>query len=379
MRTEYSDLSLKEYRFVATTEMTPAQICAYLESEFKERRFYPALQKMYPRQDLEPILIDAFLLADPAAKKDTIERRLRTWKSGSAAPNSRETIFLISFALGLSEEQASYLLGFVSDYGIHYREGRELAYAHCLRAGKTYSQAKAFYASLPPVPPLQTHPAQTGQTLRTQTVMNLFSSLTSDEEFRREYSAHLLDFGAFHLRAYDEFKLYHQVLRDPAGSLGDSVEDSLKKLSAQKIMEILSLRMPVQKDLANYSVLQRMIKSHWPNETILLQVAKQKKSVTRKLLLLLCIVTDNIADDDYFEGDEAYLTPQQRLKETCCKIDLMLDRCGMNPLDPRNAYDWLVFYSLNAPEESMEDSMANRMQEIIECLFASVARESTEE
>ena len=109
-----------------------------------------------------------------------------------------------------------------------------------------------------------------------------------------------------------------------------------------------------------------MLKNGWPHTTALSNILNQKENLTRKLLTLLYVVTQNIVDPEYTELDEAYLTPWQRLDEHRWILDSVLDRCGMNTLDPRNAWDWLVLYSLyTEPDEDMDE----RMQIIIRYLF----------
>ena len=50
-----------------------------------------------------------------------------------------------------------------------------------------------------------------------------------------------------------------------------------------------------------------------------------------------------------------------------------MTRCGMPALDPRNATDWLVLYALTAGEE---ESMSERMAQVIDHLFADIPQGS---
>lgn len=50
------------------------------------------------------------------------------------------------------------------------------------------------------------------------------------------------------------------------------------------------------------------------------------------------------------------------------RINLILNECGMNELDPRNAYDWLVLYSLNTNDTI---GMNEKMEQVIQFLFPS--------
>lgn len=48
-----------------------------------------------------------------------------------------------------------------TDFGIHYREGREVVYAWFLRMGHTYREARMFFDTLPPIMYSDTPPKTT--------------------------------------------------------------------------------------------------------------------------------------------------------------------------------------------------------------------------
>lgn len=131
----------------------------------------------------------------------------------------------------------------------------------------------------------------------------------------------------------------------------------------------LRMKMPSSRSRTDMGVIQRLIKSNWPNTTALKNIRNRKADVPRKLLLLFYIITENAADEEYRETDEDYLTPQQRLDDHWYAINAMLTDCGMPPLDPRNAFDWLVLYAVTADEESMSE----RMEAVIEQLFSGLS------
>ena len=47
----------------------------------------------------------------------------------------------------------------------------------------------------------------------------------------------------------------------------------------------------------------------------------------------------------------------------------MLLDCGMPPLDPRNAFDWLICYSLAAGED---EAMSDRLEQVVDLLYQDV-------
>ena len=130
----------------------------------------------------------------------------------------------------------------------------------------------------------------------------------------------------------------------------------------------LSLQMPFGRDRTNYSLVQKLLKRNWPNATTLKNIRSHRRDVPRKLLLLLYLITENVLDDAYDELDESYLSPEELFEEHWWRVNLMLRDCGMPTLDPRNAYDWLVLYSLNSGS-GQDEAMAERMEAVIAALF----------
>lgn len=372
MRIDLTDLSYQAFEDLSSPEMTFVHASDYLQSKLQIREFYPTLVRMYPKEDLTQRLLKAFCEAYPNLSSDSIARKLRNWANKKNIPQNREDIFIIGFALQFSEQQTSYLLGFISDYGIHYREPRELCFAYCLRIGRTYLEAVAFFQQLPSIPAVKNMPETGFEALRTQTIMDYFADIHDDETFLKQFKANQMNFGVLHLRAYDYFIKSFNYLKNP-----DSDSDLFSKEKEYSIEEVnekyLQLHMPVGKNLSKYSFIQRMLKANWPNATTLTNILNHKKDVSRKLILLLYIVTEGVVDDNYDELDEDYITAEQRLDEHWWRINLILNECGMNGLDPRNAYDWLVLYSLNTDDSI---NMDEKMEQVIQQLFPQTEEDS---
>ena len=126
--------------------------------------------------------------------------------------------------------------------------------------------------------------------------------------------------------------------------------------------------MPSGSRRREFTLIQRMIKQGWPNATKLKNICARREDVPRKLLLLLYLITENVLDDAYDELDESYLSSEELFEEHWWRVNLMLRDCGMPTLDPRNAYDWLVLYSLNSGA-GQDEAMAERMEAVIAALF----------
>lgn len=352
-----------QIRLISSGEMTPQMAARYLRDErIPLRNFGELLRDFYPHANLQERLLTAF--QDENASPASVSRKIQNWLSGSFKPGSREDIFRLAFALRLTEEQTSILLGFCTDYGIHYRNGRELIYAWFLRRGMSYQEAHDFFLGLPPltadVPSVQVSPTLTHELQKT------FNLIQTTQKLREAYVANLPVLGAFHLRAYRYFQRYLDHLIRPSPNWGREEQD----YSLETVMErYLSLHMPSGKNRTSYSLTQKLIKRNWPNATALKNIRAQREDVPRKLLLLLYIITENVTDESYTELDEDYLTLEERLDDHWWIINAMLLDCGMPPLDPRSAFDWLVLYALTA---SGDESMSERMEHVIDTLYADI-------
>ena len=149
MSVELTEMSYEEYNRIRTGQMTPAMASEYLkEGRIALRSFRECLMEMVPGRtapEVAAVLQEALAEAEPEADRKSIARKVRNWLSGQNHPTNREDIFCIAFALGLSEVQTSHLLGIATEYGIHYRDGREAVYAWFLRHNCSYCQARDFF------------------------------------------------------------------------------------------------------------------------------------------------------------------------------------------------------------------------------------------
>lgn len=370
---ELTTQSSSEYDRLRSGQLTPSMAAEYLkEGRIVLRSFSETLRSLCPEADLTPTLTAAFRAAEPEADPASVARRVRNWVSGQNVPCLREDVFIIAFALQLSESDASLLLGQATGYGIHYREGRDVIYAWFLRTGRTYLEARDFFAALPPIPHPDTFPTAPGVHV-TRELQGNFSRVHTEEELRACYIANLEHFGQLHLRAYVYFEKYLNILLHPAPVWDGQQEPDY---SIEAVMQTyLTLHMPSSRARRNYSLVQKLIKSNWPNTTALKNIRLHKEDVPRKLLLLFYVITENITDGTYSELDEDYVSSEDRLEDHWWTLNAILTDCGMAPLDPRSAFDWLVLYSITADEESMSD----RMAQVIDHMYADVAQQGVQE
>ncbi len=365
MNIELTHTSEEEYKRILSGKFTPAMAAEYLKGErISLRSFGETLREIYPEPDLFSKLVSAFLTEETKASPESVQRRIRNWLSGSNQPTNREDIFRIAFTLDLTEQQTSYLLGICTDYGIHYREGRDVVYSWFLRTNRSYREARDFFQTLPPAPRFdQISPAPVSHI--TRQVQNAFSHIQTLEELRDCYLENLENFGRLHMRAYSYFEKYLDQLIHPTSSLLE--DENEPDYSLEAIMDLyLSLKMPSGKNRSGYNVTQKLLKQNWPNTTSLKNIRSHREDVPRKLLLLLYVVTENILDDEYHEMDEDFISLEERVDDHWWTLNAILTDCGMPLLDPRDAMDWLVLYAIAASDEPMSE----RIENVISRVFA---------
>ena len=362
---DLTQASATEYDNILHGQMTPAIAAEYLREErIILRTFGDVLHEVYPDPDIFTRLVDFFNCDCGEPNLASTQRKIRNWIADKHPPSNREDIFKIAFALGLNESKLNYLLGMCGDYGIQYRDGQELVFAWFLRTGRSYREAIDFYASLP-------HPEDTLEQVQDRELTQLtheiqyqVSKLASIEDLQECYFRNLENFGRMHLRAYFYFEQFINLLIRPQG--WDGKEEG--NYSVETIMDVyLSMHMPSGKKRDGYSLVQKLIKKNWPNATSIKNIRNHKEDVSRKLLLLLYVVTENegIVEDRYDYYDET-LTIEDRIEDHWWTINAMLSDCGMAPLDLRNASDWLILYAISADEDT---PMSERLEQVITYMF----------
>lgn len=370
MKTQMTVISGSNMSFLEGEERTPGEIVEFLKTEALFRNFGTVLQRVYPGEDLAPRL-SAGLAELTGEETESVARKVRNWVRGKNMPKNRETLFQICFVLGLDEERACRVLASASDTGIHYRNPKELAYAYALRAGKTYGeallleqQAREFY---PEKGKKKRGKKAEEIQVYTRQLRSEFSLVESEEELFEFLREHREVLGELHETAYEKFMELLGRLQNPESG---NWEDEEKYTMDQVVREYIRMNVPETRKLSDYSDLQRLVKKYWPNESSLLNMKNRREDVSRKVLLLLYLVTEEFdepeEEDWYLEEDED--DPDTVLEMRFERVNLFLESCGMNRLDPGSPFDFLVLYAMKTDGG---DFVSDRMREVLDELFAA--------
>lgn len=353
-------VSARQWDFIAKECQTSKEAVDFLKSGMRLRTFSDMIGRLYPGEDLESRLTDSFFTFGEAdadvVQRDSIRRKVQNWLHNRNLPTDREDVFRIAFALELDEKQTDWLLAQIFDAGIHYRNEKEIIYAFSLRNHQSYEKAAACLKTFAERKSL----SDTTGNVVTKLLKMEFEQLPPGEDIMNFMMKHSESFGKNHNTAYQYFiQMLDLLTGETSGEEVYSVEYITKLY--------LRMNMPEDKKVSGYSDIQRMVKKYWPGVRNIKEMKNRKEDVTRKVLLLLYIVTGGVWMESYDELDEAYVTSEEMLIEHCRRINKMLEDCGMRYMDTRNPFDYLVLFCLKSePTEFMSE----KMQQMVEELFA---------
>lgn len=431
MQAQYETvISKRNLERIHSRSMSPAELIAFLEEGALYRSFADVLRSVSPGEGLAERLKTRLLGIDgqPAGPKEAeaLRKNVSNWLRGEAAPQNREQLFKICFALELDEARAGRVLASASDTGIHYRDPHELCYAFALRTGLGYAEAVQLDAEMEgiygPVARAAEAERAAGWKKReqlyrerrtearrqrlarekqglwsdtylgpgeeedppaflTQQVYHRFEDVRDREGLRLFFLENSVRLGWIHESAYEKFWSLLLALQEPDDAIAPSGEQAAEVYSLDRIAEeYLRMHVPLGKNTRGFDYLQRAVKRNWPGATELQRMKSRKADVSRKALLLLFLITEDfLFSEDLLYSDKAgeeaawYLpledeSPRDRLEVTLSKVNLFLETYGMNQLDPGNPFDCLVLYALAA--DCGGEFLSDNFSRALEVLFS---------
>ena len=427
---EYTYISSNNLTGIKSQALSPEELINFMENGFICRTFKDTITQFYieyenKKQEKGEVkrFLSARLSDMTKISYDNMSRNVRNWMNGINIPQ-REQLFQMCFALELDESRASQLLASISDTGIHYRNPEELVYAFGLRQKMSYGETvqlkneimEKYYQNKKDA--LSSEKNREAKVYTRQIQRKFLDEVHTVEDLKQFCEENSGVFGKIHEAAYDEFMRMLKLLQNPETDFEaywmqylkentgyseeerqkevERIKQDLKKKSVEEIIEEY-LRMYVPKNTSrkktgegkrNYTYLQRVIKKNWPSESIISKMKTKEMDVSRKVLLLLFLLTEEFEvsdlinreqEDDIFsdldEGDE-YLSDlgemedaNDRMERRIVQLNLFLEAYGMNQLDPGSAFDCFVLYALKASYDGDEDNMGERFKSVLKLLF----------
>ncbi|MGM9590734.1 MAG: hypothetical protein ACI3V0_11285 [Faecousia sp.] len=359
----------------ATTDGLSAQSAAdVLMEQVQIRSFRDMLAAFADAGSLRSLLVDGLCANDSSRSRESIDKKVRGWLSGKYQPARREDLLELCFVLRLDAQRADAFLAASGDAGVHWREPRELVYAYALDRGMTYPEARTLYDRVKPGAVADDSMTESFTPLIRQEAQRC----QTEEELREYLRAAASKLGRLHNTAYQHFTAMMEVLEEPESLNGEQE----RHYTTREIVErYLDKRLPSARDGKKLEDKKRCVLSDWPDEIVLSRIKNRKADVTRKVLMLLFLATDDgDADEDEWLQDDtcgeenwpAEESADAAFRSTRMRMNQMLADCGFRQLDPRNAFDWLMLYCMrsSADTETM-DGLNEQLAHVLEVLFAA--------
>ena len=352
------------YDIATSQSLTLAQAVEQLKRDAHPRTIGETLARYahIPADNTGAVLdffLERLLINSPSGtRRDTIRRKIQMWLNGDIQSISKQGAIQLSFALGLSPEDAGQFLHRTCGEGFHWRDPEELVFLFALREKMTYPEALALRDDLAEKKLLS--PKNKDDSSLTGLVRQDAEHIASAgelEEYLRQSQEQL---GSFHNTAFSLFREYLNILCAPEINdlLDPDKKISVREVTAAYLHEALIPRFKkAVKGTAEtqvLSALQRDIQQNWPDEVALSRMLHRKTDVTRKTLVLLFLATDGAVPCDgphgeLLEEDEDFESRYARLNATLCD-------CGFAPLDSRSPFDWMIIYCMCIEEAMFIDS-----------------------
>lgn len=351
----------------ATEEiMTVCEAVAFLEKEAKMRTLREKLEKFSCGRDLKETLTCGLLLHHPDMGRDFIEGRVDDWLNNSRNQMLRKRDAIeICFILGLSVEAAEAFTALACEEGLHWRNPDEIVYLFALKQGMDYLEAEKLNEEMMEIISDKRGPEILMEDNFTPIIRAEVASLRTKEELIDYLTEEAVRLGRYHNNAYRLFMDMMDVLEHPkpdetevSAGLFDSEKLTLHDIVKEYLCEsdVLHVKERIrsgkkgggfsEEEKHFFTVIQKKVSDCWPNETALAKMKSREADVTRKVLILLFLATDQgpaTEDEDDLEfalsRDEVFEDLYQRLND-------MLIQCGFMTLDPRAPFDWLILYCI---------------------------------
>ncbi len=372
------------YEQLATSEdLTIEQAVAFLEEEAHPRRFDEITSKFCAAENPKKCIIEGLKKNHPELAAGSAEKRVRGWFQGKHGVEKRDAIELC-YILRLSLEQADDFVAMLAEERLHWRDPEEIIDIYALAHRCSYSQACAMKERLLPLLPNTRESKTPEEKDFTSLVKQDVLLLNSEEELKSFLVKSCSRLGRLHNNAYRLFVDRLSLLEAPppdyieGDEKGMTIRDILLEyMYAGNITEAKDKAHRTKKGQATeenayiLSVAQKSILRHWPDETTLSKMKSRAVDVTRKVLILLLLATEegfhsNLSEEDWLYEETEEYSREEVFADVYGRLNQTLLDCGFSALDARSPFDWMVLYSICV--EDMFDADA-RMSAMIHSMF----------
>lgn len=295
------------------------------------------------------------------------------WFSGQSSPNmgasSRERMYTLAFALGLTSDQTDLLFSKVLlDRAYNPRNIMEFVYRYCIATGKAYQTASSLLQQAEAV--LADDDSST-ETIGTQQMAAISVSTIDEEELLAAVGQNRHSFVLSDVRAkaevqnlldkirgnlvLQEYKLHHQAEKCDCDLLGrdtDSLDFMLYVIKDQESSSKKTKGLPSLPDL-----FPKEIANDFPDKSTF-SLKDPSSYILRKEIIFLFFY--------YYWATCSLSGDYDEFKEN---LNQRLENCGLSPLYAGNPYDWMFLYCVCASDADLTplDVFRGLLSQLVQC------------
>ena len=313
---------------------------------------------------LKKRILELLLQSEPDGKRDSMERKIRTWMKDDVQYLGKKAVIQLAYSLGQTVEEADQMLVHLTGERFHWRDPEDIVWGFGLNNRLSFEQAKALSTRLLGKNGTARKPSEQ-EAVMTAMVKKQALQLHTEAELELFLRNNWAELGKFHNTAYGLFIDFLNVLGLP------DAKDFLPSDREMTVKEIVSTYLykayiPKANGLGNKqdeiennmaSAIQRDIRQNWPDEIALSRMAHRETDVTRKVLILLFLACDG-GESEYADYSDESL--EDIFQDMNTRLSCMLNDCGFAPLDARSPFDWMVLYCMCADESIFVDENVQR-------------------
>lgn len=330
-------LTKKAYR-TAIDEMTSVEDAVrFLEEELPCRSVWNRIMKYSAGrndQEMEEFLITCFMENHPEMNSDSERRRLDQWKDPEETSSLlKKDAIEVAFILDLKYEDADDFVAILSGERLHSRSPEEIVFIYALQNGIDYMGAVNLCEKMEKL--LEKAENKGREELHfsdfTQHMAEKVAQIHTTEELLLLLKEEREKFADFHNQAFVMFEGMMRILEDPARFAGvdydvesgekkrvltvrDIIRDYLYEDSVLNAKSISNKTRKLAKakkiDKSGQFILseiQKRVCSHWPDQSMISNMRSRKADVTRKVLILLFLATDDGDGNRFEDGNTDFM------------------------------------------------------------------------
>ena len=373
------------YRDIARNDvLTIDRAISFLEKEAVPRSLEEILANYGDPVILRQKMTCGLKKNHPELGSGSVEKRVWGWFAGKHQIKKADAIELC-YILGLNLDQADSFVAFVSEEKLHWRDPEEIIDIFALDHGYTYAQSLELKDRMKSGLAVAKEKMDSDRESFTPSIRKEVEALRDEDDLLEFLRCSAGRLGDLHNNAYSLFNQRLKILAEPSSSYPLMEEEEPERLTIRDILReyMFENNVSYAKELARqtkkgklsaeegmiFSAIQKKVSDNWPDETSVSRMKSRKTDVTRKVLILLLMATEEgfePYEPEYDEEDDYIPTREEVFDDIYGRLSQTLEDCGFAGLDPRSPFDWMILYSICVQDFFEADI---RMRELFRAMY----------